>query len=319
LAQLDFLPKCDWFPRLDLLYSEPDAPHFVVEIDNAGVAHLRFGDDECGRAPEVGWQFMARYRVGNGLSGNVGADTLTHLVYRSQRLDGIESIRNPLPAQGGVDPEPINEVKLLAPMAFRQQLNRAVTVTDYARLAERHPAVQRAAAHLSWTGSWYEVRVVIDPIGGAEANASLLEEIEHNLQPFRRIGHEVRVLPARYVPVEIKLTICVKPGYLRSQVKAALQAVFSTRTLPNQKRGFFHPDNVTFGDGLYLSQLVAVAESVAGVESVVVSELKRQFEPSAREIVEGVLALNPLEIVRCDTDPNFPEHGRIEFNLHGGR
>ena len=42
-------------------------------------------------------------------------------------------------ARGGTAPEPIADVKLLAPTAFRRELVRAVTADDYARLAERHP------------------------------------------------------------------------------------------------------------------------------------------------------------------------------------
>ena len=34
---------------------------------------------------------------------------------------------------------------------------------------------------------------------------------------------------------------------------------------------------------------------------------------------KGVLALGPLEIARCDNDPNFPENGRIKLSMRGGR
>ena len=37
--------------------------------------------------------------------------------------------------------------------------------------------VQRAAARLRWTGSWYEVLVAVDPLGREEAEEALLCEI----------------------------------------------------------------------------------------------------------------------------------------------
>jgi hypothetical protein len=62
-------------------------------------------------------------------------------------------VRNPLAASGGTAPEPLEEVKRLAPEAFRTDLRRAVVPDDYARLVTAHyPEVQRAAAARRWTG-----------------------------------------------------------------------------------------------------------------------------------------------------------------------
>jgi predicted phage baseplate assembly protein len=133
-----------WQVRGDLLNSDPDANHFVVEIDNDGSALLRFGDDVHGRRPEPGTVFTARYRIGNGRSGNIGADSLAHVVLNRPE---ITVVRNPLPAVGGQDPESLEDVRQRAPVAYRVQ-ERAVTPDDYADVTERHPDVQRAAATL---------------------------------------------------------------------------------------------------------------------------------------------------------------------------
>ncbi|MEO6740825.1 MAG: putative baseplate assembly protein, partial [Chthoniobacteraceae bacterium] len=58
-----------WTPQADLLASRSDDRHFVVEIDDEGRAHLRFGDGDSGRKPDAGLIFSARYRVGNGPAG----------------------------------------------------------------------------------------------------------------------------------------------------------------------------------------------------------------------------------------------------------
>lgn len=314
------LPGNDrWTPHFDLLGSGSDDRHFVVETDNDGHAHLRFGDGECGCAPAAGRQFTAEYRQGNGTTGNVGAEAIHHLVYRLQKPDGIDGVRNPLPADGGTDPEPINEVKLFAPSAFRQQQQRAITPDDYARLAERNPKIQRAAARLCWTGSGYEMQVAIDPVGNAALNDELRLEIERELYRFRRIGHELRIVAPHYIPLDIALEVGVKPDYLRGPVKAALLAVFSNRLLADGRHGFFHPDRLTFGDGIYLSQLVAAAQAVTGVDSVRVTRLQRQFELPNHELENGVLPLGPLMVARCDNDPDFPEQGRFELTVLGGR
>ncbi|MFX8565767.1 hypothetical protein ABTL91_19505, partial [Acinetobacter baumannii] len=87
-----------------------DDRDFVAEIDNDGHAHLRFGDGELGRAPEVGSQFTATYRVGGGSAGNIGAEAICRIILTQLTIDGPSiSVRNPLPAQGGIDPETIDE------------------------------------------------------------------------------------------------------------------------------------------------------------------------------------------------------------------
>src|SRR6185369_3298237 len=119
---------------------------------------------------------------------------------------------------------------------------------------------------------WYEVNVAVDPKDQAEATERLLDEVECLLRPFRRIGHEVRVTAATYVPLDIEMKVCVKPDYLTGHVKAELSDVFSNRALPDGRLGFFHPDSLTFGSGIMISKLVALAHSVTGVDNVVVSK-----------------------------------------------
>lgn len=312
-----------WVPKADLLDSNGGDRHFVVEMDNEGRARLRFGDGNLGRAPSANTKLTANYRVGNGLRGNVGAEAIGSLVFRKQSVSGLNlRVRNPLPAQGGIEAEPLAEVKLFAPSTFPRVLQRAVTSDDYARLAERGAGakLQRAAAApLRWTGSWYEAQVAVDPFGSEELDRDLREEVEGYLYRYRRIGHDLRVLPARFVSLQIGLDVCVLPHYLRAHVEAALLDLFSNRELANGQRGFFHPDNLSFGEGIYLSRLVAAAQAVAGVERVQVARLERLYEGDDREIENGILPLGPLEVARLDNDRSFPEHGRMRLNVGGGR
>lgn len=319
---LDSQPAGNWTSRYDLIESAPDDRHFVVEIDDDGTAHLRFGDGELGFSPAAGTTFTANYRIGNGVSGNVGPESITLMVLGKTSIDGaVVTVRNPFAAHGGTDAEPVAEAKLFAPHAFRdpKQIQRAIIAEDYALIAERNQAIQRAAAALVWTGSWYEADVSIDPIGSEDANGTLLKQITRQLRRFRRIGHDLHVKSAHYVPLDLKLEICVLPHYQRAHVKAALLEVFGQRTLPGGKLGFFHPDNFTFGEGVFLSKIIAAAQSVTGVASVSVTRLQRLFESPNGELAAGVLALRNNEVAQLDNDPNWPERGKLEIELCGGR
>lgn len=309
----------EWQPRYDLFGSLNDDLNYVVEIDNRGRAQLRFSQNEMGRAPIAGEHFKARYRIGNGVAGNVGAEAISHIMLKNS-VSGVQLLpRNPIAASGGADPESTNQVRLFAPYAFRADLQRAITAEDYGTLAQRHPRVQRAMAVLRWTGAWYEVNVAIDPKEQTEATKKLLDEVECLLRPFRRIGHDVRVTAATYVPLDVEMRVCVKPSYLAGHVKAELLDLFSNRVLPDARLGFFHPDNLTFGSGIMISKLIALAHSATGVENVIVTRLQRYREPPGRELADGILPIGPLEIARLDNDLNSPENGRIAFNMTGGR
>jgi hypothetical protein len=309
-----------WSPQRDLISSGPGDFHFVAEMDDEGRAHLRFGDGQLGRAPEAGEVFAAMYRTGIGGSGNVGAETINQIVVApGAPNDAVHSVRNPFAAVGGTDPEPIDKIRLVAPKAFQGELMRAVSAEDYAAIAERDPRVQRAAAELRWTGVRYEAHVAVDPLGTEQADPALLRRIETDLLRYRRIGHDVIVVPPNYVPLDIAIIVKVRQGYVRSHVEAALFDNFSNRALPGGRRGMFHPDNLSFGDNIYVSKLIAAAQSVAGVESAAVTRLQRRFAGPDREIENGVLPIGPLEVARLDSDPAYPENGRLVLTLRGGQ
>ncbi|MDI1229558.1 MAG: putative baseplate assembly protein [Methylobacter sp.] len=310
-----------WNIQADLLDSRDDDRHFVAEVNDDRQVQLRFGANEMGRAPTPGTRFMARYRIGNSPVGNVGAGTITHVVFRNNLNNAIIQVRNPLPAQGGTSPEALAEARLLAPHAFRDTLQRAITADDYAQIVRRDFAgkVQKASATLSWTGSGYEVLVAVDPYAASEACPQLLCEIDRHLRRYRRIGHDVQVVVARYVALHLEMKVCVLPGYLQAHVKAALLDAFSNRLLANGQRGFFHPDNLSFGDGVYLSKLVAAAQAVTGVENVTMTVFNRLYAAPDNALENGLLPLAAMEIARLDNDPNFPENGKLVIKTEGGR
>lgn len=304
-----------WEPRRDLLDSGPRDRHFVGELEDDGRLALRFGDGRHGVRPTPGSRLAAHYRLGGGTAGNVGAEAINHLVVQSDcETPPAAVVRNPLPAVGGSEPEPVEQVRQLAPLDLRRTRLRAVTAEDYAALAGALPGVQRAAAELRWTGSVQEAHIAVDAYGTGAPSAELLASVAQALEPYRRIGHDLVVDAARLVPLDIALTVCAKPGHQHGQILAELY-----RVLGSGVRGFFHPDALTFGEPVRLSRLVAVAAAVPGVESVQVTRLRRLFEPDRGEREDGVLRLGPLEIATCDNDPDRPENGRLAISLGGAR
>ena len=311
----------DWSPKRDLLASDRFAAEFVVEMEQDGRAYLRFGDDVLGKSPATGTRLTAIYRVGNGAGGNVGADAIGHVV---SSVGGISVVRNPMAGAGGADPESIEEVRLYAPQAFRTQ-ERAVTEDDYAEVAARHSEVQKVVATRRWTGSWHTMFVTVDRTGGGSVDEEFEAELREFLEKYRMAGYDLEIDGPSWVPLDVAMTVCVEPGYLQSDVREALLEIFSSGTLSDGQLGYFHPDNFTFGQAVYLSPLVAAVMEVPGVLWVDTDDtapksnrFRRWGEESHGELEAGVIEIGRLETARIDNDPNMPENGMIEFFMEGG-
>jgi predicted phage baseplate assembly protein len=243
----------------------------------------------------------------------VGQEVLTALV---PPVTGL-TVRNPMPAAGGADPESVEQVRQVAPQAFRVQ-QRAVTDQDYADLAARDPSVQRAVGTRRWTGSWYTEYVTVDRRGGAPVDEPFRTALAAVLDGYRMAGGDVEVTAPAFVPVDILLDVRILPGHFRGTVRQALADRFSTRTLPGGGRGFFHPDNFTFAQPVYLSAVVSAAMSVAGVRDVTVRRFQRWGQPASGELAAGQITMDRLEVARCDSEPGDPAGGRADFELAGG-
>jgi Baseplate J-like protein len=303
-----------WRAQRELLNSDRFANDFVVEVEDDGRASLRFGDGILGRKPMPETEFLAVYRIGTGRVGNVGAEALACV---ATTLNDVTSVRNPIAAAGGAEAEPIDQVRLYAPQAFRKQ-ERAVTEADYADVAERHPEVQKAAATKRWTRSWYTMFVTADRLGGRPVDEAFEDQLRTFLDGYRLAGVDVEIDAPRFVALELELTVCVSPGYVAADVERALLDALSNRDLPDGSRGFFHPDNFSFGQPVYLSGLIAAAMAVPGVDWVDVTTFERRGQPSTSGLDSGRLTFARLEIARLDNDPNFPEDGRLKLDMEGG-
>ncbi|MFJ3306455.1 putative baseplate assembly protein [Streptomyces sp. NPDC086549] len=303
-----------WAVRADLLDSGPADPHVVAEADDDGTARLRFGDGRLGRAVTAGQEFRAGVRVGNGPAGNTGPDTVVHVVVSAPTGARVTAVRNPLPATGGIAPEPVADARLFGPTQYRHRLERAVTADDYSTLAGEVRGVQRAATDLAWNGSWYEADVAVDALGRTAPPAALLGAVRDRLEHVRRIGHDLRVDPPHTVPVDVRLRLCLAPDARRAAVEREVRA-----RLGNGTGGLFHPDRLTFGSDLYTGRLVAEAMAVPGVVSATVLRLGRAEAAAAPVPDDGVLAFGPLEIPSGGADPSAPGPGVLRIDLVGGR
>ena len=306
-----------WTAETDLLSLDNLQPGYVVENERDGTSFLRFGDGDYGAAPDTNMIFSATFRTGNGTVGNVGPNTLGHVLAQDSR---INQVRNPLPGGGGRDPDTMETIRQRAPWNFRTQL-RAVTEQDYGDIAARNPEISEARGTLRWTGSWRTAFVAIDP---APAYASVITPAAlaaSTLQSFnmmRMAGVDLAVEPAIIVGLRIGLAVCVQPGYRRTDVASALLQLLISGQTCNGTPGLLDPSKFSFGQTIYLSPIVAAVQGMQGVASVRAIEFQRVDDPTHDAVADGFITMQRLEIARVDNDPSRPDHGILDLTLDGG-
>jgi hypothetical protein len=305
-GQLYMLAFKQWTLQRDLLDSSPYSYDYTVDIEDDRRARLRFSYQQQSLRPMPGERFRITYRSGGGIPGNVLADTIKHLVSSDRRIIGI---RNPLRAQGGSDPEAIVSARTDAPYAFRTQ-QRCVTEDDYAAIAMRYPHVLKAVTRLRQVGNRPTTYIYVQRDKGRAVDAAFATNLSRYLQDFCLINHTFEVRGAYYVALQIALKVTIQAHATRSIVSTALMEAFA-----NKAGGFFYPDNFTFGQDVYQSQVITRAMSIPGVMQVEVIEFRRLDTASSSPV--DAIHLQPLEIAQLNNDEAAPQNGMIALRLEG--
>ncbi|MBR0680175.1 hypothetical protein GXW74_06730 [Roseomonas eburnea] len=324
-----------WQPVPELLASFPFDEHFVAELDEAGRAQLRFGDDAFGRRLPEGSAITARFRIGNGAAGNIGAGALVHVATPAAPdladpadpaappavFPPIAAIWQPLAAHGGEDAEALDAVRQRAPSAMHAEQFRAVTEADWEAAALKLPGVAAARAAIRWTGSWHTIFVGLHPAeqaslvprrgGGFDLAPAFARAAVAALNRWRLAGRDLAVRAGAYVPIRLEIGLCLEPGHFRGAVLPVVRAALIGRG------GLFDPALARFGDTLWLSRIVAVVAAVPGVSSCIVRGFHRYWDGPAGELDTGRLILGTWEIPRLDADPSRPENGVLVLTIDG--
>jgi hypothetical protein len=260
--------------------SEPADPHFVARVTEAGTLELGFGDGRHGRRlPSGANNVVATIRRGSGLAGNLPPGALTDIV---KKHPAVASFLQPIAAAGGDEREALGQIRQAAPGRL-SAMDRAISVLDYQRLAQRFQGVWHAAAfeQPNFQRSREAVRLVIVPAGGGalgELGDQLrgylttngLPSIDVAIEPFVPLAAEIavtaRVDSTRYDPREVE-----------GRVRAAVIAGFDLRLRKP-------------GQPFYRSEVTRIVENTEGVSNSDVALFKSVApgnEPDWRHAARG--------------------------------
>lgn len=248
----------EWTERPTLFGAAPTDRAYALITDEQGRVFVAFGDGARGaRLPSGVNNVRATYRQGLGQEGNLRREQLTQLVTRPL---GLKSVSNPLPAQGGTDPEPADQARRTMPLGTRT-LGRAVSLLDYEDFALAFTGIAKAQAQVLQLGAGPVIAITIAGPGGVTLGAS--NPVWQNLAKALAAGGDphVDVRLLSYLPASFQLGLKVRrdPAYelvpLLTAVEAALRAHF----------GF---DARALGQPVLQADVIAVAHTVPGVVAI---------------------------------------------------
>ncbi len=328
-------PPFEWTWRRSLLNAEEFETAFTVDealysrigqnsdgstaqdYDGDTGDSIRFGDGVFGQLPEWGSVFQTTYRVGVGAAGNVAADSITCVDPSASGL--VLAVTNPFAAQGGMDEEPDETVRRLAPQAFRAVQFRAVRPEDYRAAVETLSWVQRAGAVFRWTGSWLTVFATAGPKGTELITVGEHTEVIQLLNRYRLAGYECYSPSPRYASLDLIVTVCAQPDAFRGDVESAILTALSTSKLSDATTGFFYYEHFTFGMPLERSALEAAIQNAYGVAGVVSIQYRERGVIAAFIDMPDSVPVGPDQILRVDNDPSRPERGSLQVIVKGGK
>jgi predicted phage baseplate assembly protein len=265
-----------WRQVDDFLESGPDDPDYLLD---RSAGRIRFGDGDRGRIPVAnpqnpGRNVVARlYRFGGGARGNVGAGTITEL---QTFVEGVGSVTNLRPAQGGADEERLQEAKDRAPQQLKSK-DRAVTSEDYEALARATPGaeVRRAKAlplvHPNFADSRIPGVVSVIVVPESERpdpmpNEATLRAVCAHLNRRRLLAAELHVIPPSYREVKVEVDLIAGGGADLAALK---------REVEDALTDYFHPlhggqdgQGWEFGRTIFFSEVYRLILQVQDVDRI---------------------------------------------------
>lgn len=269
-----------WNEQPNLVESTPDAQDFTTTLDDTGQTTVVFGDGLNGARPPRGVNNIhAQYRKGLGSSGNLSSDAIQQLI---DSVPNLQKVTNPLATSGGDDPDSPGQIRVAAPASLRT-FSRAVSAADYAALALNFPGISKATACwilrdpatlLSIAHPYVQLTVATadrTPIQGALLARNLRRFLDNHRDP------NVLLRLQDYSPVYIEVTVQVEVDgrFPRHATLSQVQAALNPGENPDGTAGYFAFDRLQFGQTIFLSELYAVVQSIAGVKDATITSLRR--------------------------------------------
>lgn len=239
-------------------------PVFTTFLDSSGLTWIEFGDNVNGSIPVAGASITATYRVGQGSAGNVSAGAvgtfLTPITGVATQI--VSNTYNSTAMTGGTDPESNDQIRANAPAAFTT-IQRAVSLADFAAIAQNVPGITSAAAVANHSTS---VTLYLMGNNNQPASASQQNFVVKAFEGKTLAGVTITTASPLLVSIGVTAQIQVLPTYNNAQVEASVTSALNA---------MFSNPNTSFGQLITVGGIYGTILAVPGVAYAIISVITR--------------------------------------------
>ena len=227
-----------------------------------------------GSALRANSTLFVQYRVGGGLSTNLGTNVINQVGTVSFFVNGpsdnintsvVNSLRctNVTAAIGGANMPSIDEVRNYVSFNFSAQ-KRAVTVQDYESIIRTMPSEFGAPAKVSITENDNKILIQIlsyDTSGSLTniVSNTLRQNIATYLSNYRMMNDYISIFSAEVIDLSVDVSIVLDSAQNSGQVITNVIDKIAT---------YFNPQTRELGQNVYLSELRSIVQNTNGVLTV---------------------------------------------------
>jgi hypothetical protein len=265
-----------WSEAPSLFGRGPSERIYTVRDGDDGVTTICFGDGKTGaRLPSGASNIVARARTGLGSGGRLRADQLSTVLTRPP---GLRAAINPLPTDGGLDPETLDTAREVAPSTVRT-FGRAIALQDFEDVAHQTGLVSRARASWAWIGLERAIQLTVAGIEGARLSPAAMTSLVAALRTVRDPNHPLIIGNLWRVPIVLTVRVLRDPAFETEMIEANARAVLAA---------FFSFEAQPLARALHLSQVAAALQGARGVVAVDIDRFR----------IKGIEAWTPAQIAR---------------------
>jgi uncharacterized phage protein gp47/JayE len=245
-----------WEMVSDFIASDQQSTHYLAEMDEYAQVFIGFGNGTSGKIPEQPARIYASYKVGGGIEGNIGANTIVEF-YDS--IPGLVNTFNPLgPSSLGEDMESIEMAKVNAPASLKK-MERYVTLSDYEDGIKLDvPFVARAKA-INNNG---DVDFYLVSPQGTNLTTSQKDTVMEVVNQKKIMFTDVFIKDPTYVTVDVSVDIISYSNYDPETIKF---------TAKHTIEEMFEPTEVDFGKDVAIAGLHYKLMGIEGVRNINIS------------------------------------------------
>ena len=215
-----------------------------------------------------------QYRIGGGLSSNVGVGVINQLGTINFSVNGPNastntqvsaslSCNNITAAIGGANPPTTEEVRNLVSFNFSAQ-QRAVTINDYETIIQKMPSQFGAPAKVAVTEEDNKIKINLlsyDSDGKLTnvVSNTLKSNVATYLSNYRMINDYIFVTPASVIDLSVNVKIVISSNQNSGSIAS---------NVINKVAAFFDPRTRTLGQNVNVSELKSNIQVENGVVSI---------------------------------------------------